>query len=270
MNLIKILLMLVPLFLSLLSHQCFAEDSKLNSNKMQNFYGNWIHSPVQSLPTLLSKSCSDGEYSITPEFISMKSGALVIKASYMYELTGDTLVIYQTNLTHNEKQNCQGYTAEFVIKNYVKKIEFKLVGQLLRIYLDLLKPGYYVDLVKVKDSKDVPFAVFRSKDQGASFDISIEETERFARYSRFVISSPIRNEEEALFVFCSFSEFVRKRGFTHFAIMEPKAGDNVASVGLFNSASEDMGSVFGDDSDLTRVVGKYPGAVEKLNKACGR
>jgi len=140
----------------------------------------------------------------------------------------------------------------------------------LRLHLDHVKPGYYVDFVKVKDSKDEPLAVFRSKDQGASFDISIEETERFARYSRFVVSSPIESDAETLFLFCSFSEFVRKREFTHFAIIWHKAGDNVYSVGLFNYASEDVGSVFGDDSDRTRVLGKYPGAVEKLNKACGR
>ena len=113
-------------------------------------------------------------------------------------------------------------------------------------------------------------AEFRSREAGASFDLVLKETERLPRISVFVVSAPIADQVQALFLLCSLSQHVVSRGYSHLAVIEPPKGETTYVVGMFDSEAEALSSVFGAKTDLSRALGSQPGAVAKLDSLCGR
>jgi hypothetical protein len=113
-------------------------------------------------------------------------------------------------------------------------------------------------------------AEFRSQATGAPFNLVLKETERLPRISVFTISAPVADQAQALFLLCSLSGHVISRGYSHLAVIEPPKGEATYVVGMFDSESESLLSVFGPGRDLSRALSSRPGPVAKLDPLCGR
>lgn len=117
-------------------------------------------------------------------------------------------------------------------------------------------------------AQEAPLASFRFFEKWDSRPFALKEVSRLERMSQFQVSDPATNDVRALFILCNLAEYTEKRGFSHFAVIQPKDGDIAYTLGLYHSADEELSAAFGKDVDTARVLARRPGPVAKLIPMC--
>lgn len=112
-------------------------------------YGLWGLAP--SSQAQVPPSCQSITLYFTPTKLTMRSGEFISIASYRIENSQSDLVLQMSGISSNNKPNCQGIPAKFVISHFVYTNEMEVIGERLRYYLFRKNDGRYMDLVRLSN-----------------------------------------------------------------------------------------------------------------------
>ncbi len=109
-----------------------------------------------------------------------------------------------------------------------------------------------------------------SKAQGAPFDLTVTETERFPTKS--YLNVPGFHERTApgsRWLMCAYTAIAVQRGFTHWFVVYPTKDSDRIAIGFSNSATAVPAELLGADFSRERALGEGMAPVAKLAAFCG-
>lgn len=112
-----------------------------------DLYGRWQIVPTLQLP--MPPACLSVSYEFAPDTITMRSGELELVAGYRRENSETGLVLVQSGISHNGRDNCQGVPGDDVASHYQPRLELDLVDDRLRLYLFGRGNGPFAEFVRM-------------------------------------------------------------------------------------------------------------------------
>jgi len=87
------------------------------------------------------------EFTVDRRLIT-KSGDLLFITKISTSRRNGGFVVHQEIVEHNDKPNCQGKSAHYVLSNFVYEVYFERDGAILRQYIWTKKSGRFVEFVR--------------------------------------------------------------------------------------------------------------------------
>ena len=139
--------LLLSLILSV-SSQAYAQTNQNDTLIPNEIVGNWQFERA----SVESRPCSSGSISYRKDgtFIS-RSGEQIMKGKYIAEPYQYGYLLTTKFVNHNGEPNCQGYSAEYVIKNNVPKSYVEVEENTLRQYFGTTTSESYIEFIRLEE-----------------------------------------------------------------------------------------------------------------------